>query len=317
MAVDDLRRYLMRLGLGFELTDSPVDLSGIPYFVKAGNEWIAGSLLGSPCVLAFAKQRHDAPDSVLVHWRSVKRVIGERAVLVLRSADDEFCRVLDREGVAYVMPGVRISIPGVVQIVTREAAGMVRLPKGRLTVNAQVAILWYLLHGNGKSVLFSELLEGPGLSKNRITDVGKELELAGLARVDKAWKAHSLVFVEEKRGLWERALPLMVSPIQSRIRVKNPPSGLARAGILALSDRTMLCSDAVNTFAISRMDERIASFVPLKYEGDVVEIWKYDPARLSTDPAAVDDLSLYLTLKDDPDARVQGELKALLEGRKW
>ena len=69
-------------------------------------------------------------------------------------------------------------------------------------------------------------------------------------------------------------------PVQSRIRVKNPPKGLDRAGILALSEKSMLAEDPFATYAISRKNERLKSFEPLTYEGDVVEVWKYDPAHL-------------------------------------
>jgi len=41
------------------------------------------------------------------------------------------------------------------------------------------------------------------------------------------------------------------------------------------------------------------------------------PAKLSEDNRTVDRLSLYLTLKDDCDERVEAALVELLEGVKW
>jgi hypothetical protein len=41
-------------------------------------------------------------------------------------------------------------------------------------------------------------------------------------------------------------------------------------------------------------------------------VWKYDPNLLSKGKR-VDDISLYLELKDDPDERVQNELDAIRE----
>lgn len=315
--LEELIRYLKRLGVVFTLAEESVEAQGLPLFVKLGNEWRVATVGGVRYVLALALQDHDSPESVLVHWRVVQRFVGEATLLVLRPADAEFCAVLEREGVAYVMPGFRISIPGVFRMVTREAPAIVRQPRGRMTINAQLAVLWYLLHGKDGRVSFQDLIKKAGLPKNRVTDIGKELEQIKLARIDKAWKNHGLLFADAKIRLWERALPLLASPVQSRIRVKNPPKGLARAGILALSEKSMLAEDPFATYAISRKDERLKSFEPLKYEGDVVEVWKYDPAQLSNDASMVDDLSLYLTLKDDPDARVQGELRSVMENRQW
>lgn len=47
-----------------------------------------------------------------------------------------------------------------------------------------------------------------------------------------------------------------------------------------------------------------------------LECWTYDPARLAKG-GPVDRLSLYLSLQDSHDERVQKELKAMLEGMKW
>jgi len=48
----------------------------------------------------------------------------------------------------------------------------------------------------------------------------------------------------------------------------------------------------------------------------MIEVWSYDPATLSQD-GIVDPLSLFLSLRDDPDERVQGALRRMLEGLPW
>ena len=47
-----------------------------------------------------------------------------------------------------------------------------------------------------------------------------------------------------------------------------------------------------------------------------IEIWKYDPKLLSH-TGTVDKLSLYLSLKDNDDERVQIELDNLLNDIQW
>ena len=47
-----------------------------------------------------------------------------------------------------------------------------------------------------------------------------------------------------------------------------------------------------------------------------VELWKYNPSQLSKN-ALVDELSLYCSLKDTKDPRVEGELEKMLEDFKW
>ena len=58
--------------------------------------------------------------------------------------------------------------------------------------------------------------------------------------------------------------------------------------------------------------------VPYVEDGAVVmERWRFSPGLLSSDGQAVDQLSLYLSLQHDPDERVQGALKELLETIVW
>lgn len=47
-----------------------------------------------------------------------------------------------------------------------------------------------------------------------------------------------------------------------------------------------------------------------------IEVWSYDPAPLSVD-GVVDPLSLSLSLRDDPDERVQGALRRMVDGLPW
>ena len=49
-----------------------------------------------------------------------------------------------------------------------------------------------------------------------------------------------------------------------------------------------------------------------------IEIWKY-PTCMPHQPNTkiVDKLSLYLSMKDDPDARIEKELEELIENMPW
>ena len=56
----------------------------------------------------------------------------------------------------------------------------------------------------------------------------------------------------------------------------------------------------------------------LETEDDYIclEEWKYSPKLFARD-GKVDPISLYCTLRDDPDERIQGELEQVVENIKW
>ena len=95
-------------------------------------------------------------------------------------------------------------------------------------------------------------------------------------------------------------------------------------GINALAGYTMLNPDSermitMSTKQLRAFKESGALVRPNEFDGDVViEAWKYPPVVAGGFGAAcVDKLSLALSLRDDTDARVEGEVERLIEGVEW
>lgn len=312
-----LKNYLKKNGVIMEVSDQPVlAKDALPLFASAPYDWAVARLWNVEFVLAFAKVGCDDPRMVCAAWRQIVARM-ENVILVLPIQNDEYCEMLKNKGVDYIMPGARIEIAGRLSLVTRHAGAGFYLPKDRMSVNAQQVVLWYILHGAEGCATFARLGEALDLPRSRISNVAQELVRLGLATINRQWKNNTLVFVDGKRGLWNRALPNMVSPIQRKIRVRHAPDGLHFAGMEALSRMSTLAPDAEPTYAIARNDDRIADVETMKYEGPYLEVWKYPPERLSRDLQMVDPLSLFLSLKDDTDPRVQGELEKVLEEVSW
>ena len=315
MLVDELKSYVKRLGVAVEV--EPRSVKGLPLFVEASNDWYDAEIGGFKLVLAVAKRTGLAPQDVIAQWTAIRCNVKFDCVMVLRGEDNDFCGLLDAAHVDYVMPGLRMHVEGKLMLVTRPAAKGAYVPKGRMSIVAQQIVLHHLLKGKDGRSRFEELVTALGLGQVRVSVAARELERLNFCSVDRVWRAHALVWSLGKRDLWERALPMMDSPVQRRMRVRNPPAGLPVAGIEALSSMSMLASDAEPTYAICKKDGRVKAIKDGRYEGATVEVWKYDPVLLSRDGTCVDPLSLYLSLKGDPDQRVQGELKTVMEELKW
>ena len=95
------------------------------------------------------------------------------------------------------------------------------------------------------------------------------------------------------------------------------------AGMSALSQRSLLEDDRLATYAVSKkslpalLDNRVFRQTLGSEEATfTLEAWNYDPGVLSKH-TAVDPLSLYLSLRDSPDERVQQQLETLLESVSW
>ena len=287
MLIDELKSYVKRIGVAAEVR--PRSVKGLPLFVEASNDWYDAEIGGFKMVLAVAKRTGLAPQDVIAQWTAIRRNAKFDCVMILRGEDNDFCNLLEAARVDYIMPGLRLHVEGKLMLVTRPAAKRAYVPKGRMSVVAQQIALHYLLKGKDGRSGFEELTAALGLGQVRVSVATRELE----------------------------RLNLCSSPVQRRMRTRNPPAGLPVAGIEALSSMSMLASDAEPTYAISRKDSRVKDLKDDRYEGATVEVWKDAPALLSGDGTCVDPLSLYLSLKDDPDPRVQGELRTVMEELKW
>ena len=88
------------------------------------------------------------------------------------------------------------------------------------------------------------------------------------------------------------------------------------AGETAMGHYTMLAEPATLVVAIDKATaKRNAAMINKEYGDIKVEVWKYSPALLS-ESEWTDRLSLYLSMKDSEDERIQMECDTLIEEMK-
>ena len=158
-----------------------------------------------------------------------------------------------------------------------------------------------------------------------MTRVFDELEAAGVGEHSAQGKERHLHFVEMGKALWEKVLPYLSTPVKRRLHIVAPrqpvPGNLA--GESALAGYTMLgapqnqvCACSADEWQALTKGEGIIELPQPEPGALEIELWKYAPTAF-TDAGKVDRLSLYLSLKDNQDERVQSALDALLGGMPW
>lgn len=168
---------------------------------------------------------------------------------------------------------------------------------------------------NGKSIRDLEALV-PYKYKTIAKSI-KQLERLGLLRLSGS-REKNIVIEQSNRDLWDAVQPHLIGPIKTTYYSSEPINSGLIAGTAALSHYSMLAPEEVLTKAVT-----LDQFAELKRNNhkfytfeDVqrIEVWKYPPI---TESAYADKLSLYLTLKDDNDPRVQKELETMINEMPW
>ena len=183
----------------------------------------------------------------------------------------------------------------------------------KLSACAQYLILRYLQEGVDGTVSLVEMAEKTPYSYISVAQAVQNLEALNLCRSVRDAKGNkSISYSAAGKELWELAKTYMTSPVKKRFFCTGLPDyTFPASGISALSMVSSLAPDRERTVAVYSKE-----YVPGQFENEndvegpyIVEIWRYPIIGTKT----VDKLSLYLSLEDDRDPRVEKELAIMLD----
>ena len=322
-----LKSYCAELGVPrLDVVPDDEGTRRLPLFLRQIYDVFGANLFGRALRLAVVKQKqHLTPGEIEAHSKMLERHLGGPVTFVFDGlASFERNRLLTK-GISFIVPHRQMFLTPGIDLREVHSPAKSREPDAPLSMPAQLMLLYHLETPERGNVDFSlyAWAGALGYSKMSISRAHRELVDAGLAESDNPGRSVVLRFQRERRALWERALPLLRSPV---VRTENrrkcgvgTPLAL-NAGLTALSHYSDLAEGRHQTWATSRAGVSIASEeVPFPDEDTVaLERWWYSPQVLAKeDPRTVDRLSLYLSLRHDADERVQAALRQLLEGVRW
>ena len=194
-----------------------------------------------------------------------------------------------------------------------------------LTPSEQLTWIAFLLTKGQKIVDVDMLSQVTGLPNSTIYRCLRTFK--ALDWLNKPKKLYT--YTASKKELFLKSESYLFNPIKKRLLLPNvdlenikSDSRLLYGGTYALSYLTFLAeSDENSSYVISQRQFNKLS-LPLSQhvlEGKVLEIWRYSPFvsgfwndfKENQDRQFVDPISLYLTLKDDDDPRVEEEIEVL------
>jgi hypothetical protein len=305
----------------------PQDAGQLPVFLRQRFRMYRTKLFGREWVLALEAQDWEVgvPNEYRQQIAILADALKSPVVLVMVAANAALRNRLVRLNVPFIVPGTQVYLP-MVFVDLRDRYGQAGTPAGkRLSPTAQVVVLYQILRGELAELSSKEIAGKLECSAMMITKVRAELETNGICEVHRVGRETRMTFPGSTKAVWARALSVLASPVAKKrwIQWDRPIARAKIAGISALSRRGMLSDDDVPAYALGRQD-----FQKLLERGEIrgwpdrdgadacIECWSYEPALLSDD-AAVDPLSLFLSLREEHDERVQGELEAMLESIQW
>jgi len=327
--LDNLSAYIE------EITGEPPDIlppthgenDALPLFLRTLYGFNRAKLFGRSFLLASQKDRIEqpTPSEYAKHAGTISEIVGTETILVLPNLASYSRNRLVRQGVPFVVPGRQMFLPMLLIDLRERFPRRSRRSSAALSAPSQVLVIFYLSGNSVDGVSLRELAARLSYSAMTLSNVRDELESAKLCQVVKDGRSRHLRFGSNRSEVWKSAKPRIRSPVKARHWVNwSKPSTLAMAsGLDALAEYSLISEDRLPTFAMRDRDYRRhletgeLHGCPGSGEADArLEAWKYDPAVLASG-ATVDRLSLYLSLRDSRDERVQIALEGMLKEMPW
>lgn len=296
----------------------------LPIFLKQAYEFYLLELLGRDC-LAIVDRGHDevSPATIRKHTEHLlAKFPGDIIYVRDRVAAYQRKRLIEQR-VPFIVPGNQLYLPSF-GIDLREFYRRLHETPEAFTPAAQLVLLYLLLRDPGPHTP-NELAKRLGYSKMSMSRVLQELEQRSFARTETVGRNRWLAIADDHRRVWKEALPFLRSPATKRCHVSRPNKAIGgvTAGLSALANYSMLSAASQKTVAMTAARWRtIQAQLDLKpaRPGDAetitVEAWSYDPLILAEDNS-VDRLSLYLSLRETSDERIEAALAEMMETYAW
>lgn len=267
--------------------------------------------------------------------QQIKKLLHQKVVIVLENVQAFNRKRLIEKGINFIVPGKQLYMPDLL-IDLREnfVHPKTRQKNETLLPSAQFLLIYHIIHRYQKWKLeehpFKEIAHKLGYTPMAITNAIDNLKYHELIDV-KGEKEKFIRFRNERNELWNIAYQqnLLVNPVIKTVYVDEKPKDhfLLQSNASALPEYTDLNPSRQEYFAIEKtvfygLQKSNALAKLNENEGRyALEVWKYNPLtlvdELQNDRAVVDPLSLYLSVKDSIDERIEMALEQILEKFIW
>jgi hypothetical protein len=275
----------------------------------------------SLCVIQ-AKNKQDSltPLKYKQITKQAEILVGMPVVVILDSLTYYERERLINQGVYFIISDKYAFLPSLIANVQAKKKDM---NPSKLTPVAQYVLLYYLLSEESKEEYtikdLEQIMPYNYVALARAVANLEDCKLCSTEIKDNTGIKY-IRFGNYKRELWTKAQNYLSSPVKKVLFCDVIPEGnFSISGVNALSQYSHLNTEQYETRAIWDKLFNLLGAQFNEVEGLCkIEIWKYPTTMpFLSNHNVVDKLSLYLSMKDEPDARIEKELEIIIEEMIW
>lgn len=297
----------------------------LPPYIRQRYELYNTHIVGTACLLLLDKEiENSTPATIKKHLNAIHKRENTETIYVCSTMDSYNRKRLIEQRVSFIVPGNQMFLP-FTGIDFREHMKNIRSRKENFSPSAQLLTFSILLGKLKGGITPGETAKLFGYSAMTMTRAFDELEKNRIGTHSSEGKNRLLMIEESPEIIWQKALPLFSSPIKKTVNIDpiNAAFNFKKSGASSLAHYTMIAEPGNPVYAVSENEftalKNNDKFKILPYpemDSIIIEIWKYSPEMLS-ETDFVDPLSLYMSMHDIEDERIENSLTELLEKIEW
>lgn len=305
----------------------------LPMYLNKGYRWYKAELAGRKCVLAeMGGDNTFSVAQIEKHFAQVRKTMELPVIGLFNQLEAYNRKRLIEKRIAFIVSDKQLYVPDFL-IDLKEYGIAVKKEKAKLIPNAQLLIIYHMLNNQDNKQLenktFKELAVLLGINQMGISRAVDNLKYHEIIEVT-GEKEKCIQFRLVKRELWQdlEKRNLLMSPVLKRVYVDEKPNGInmLRSNTSALPEYSNMNPGTQEFCAIGKnlfygLQKNNALINANEYEGKYcLEVWKYDPLVLTEENRKqnpVDPLSLYLSLKNTKDERIEMALENIINDFVW
>ena len=299
------------------------DVKKTPMFLRSIYRFHIITILKFKCILLEIIDEAPGVDSIKKHMNSIEKITDQQIILYYKQITRYRRKSLIENNISFIIEDGQMFLP-FLGLHFKNTDACVEKKIKIFTPSAQIAYLYFLYNKEIRINIteFSEALEWSKMTASRALS---ELYNAKLLTYEVGGQTGRSKYYKrvDDPDYFERARELLSTPINKIVYVKVEPEDSFTAGLEALSELSMINPPGHKVRAIygdylNNNDLEITENYDIIKDKKLVElqIWKYNP-KLFQNKGIVDIMSLYLSLKEENDERIEQAMEEVLRGEKW
>jgi len=297
----------------------------LPIFLRNVYAFFEVRILGMPCLVMATKDKTEqTPATIQKHMLQVRKKWQDEVIYVQQKVTAYNRKRLIQHKIPFVIPLNQMYLP-FLGIDLREHFKNIGETEASFSPSTQVVVLYCLSQKRQLRLTPKTLANELGYSIMTMTRALDELDGVGLGTINMEGRERVLRFNRNKKQVWESALERLRSPVKKRLWVKafsNKPFGV-KAGLSALAHYSNLAEPVNPVLALERKrwkngknNDGVMILDIAEPNACELEIWSYSP-ELFAKNEVVDRFSLFLSMREENDERVQSALEGMMEQVEW